>query len=197
MISHYATGISKPRFDWWLEESFEVCCLLGMMIPTSFGQTLLSLHAPRIARLQPEDLLKIFFFLFIWLSFGQPKWAVLFFQEQPPLGFNLWVWERCIVCLAKEREWNPHRLRLAEFWPTSRAHPRKDSCPWTNLRDTMAVGKQSSWRAKPRRRRRPGLFANAFFWPPIVTDNHLERILEKKILNITVFFFFLRSKPCT
>lgn len=114
-----------------------------------------------------------FFFLFIWLSFGQPKWAVLFFQEQPPLGFNLWVWERCIVCLAKEREWNPHRLRLAEFWPTSRAHPRKDSCPWTNLRDTMAVGKQSSWRAKPRRRRRPGLFANAFFWPPS-SDPFLE-----------------------
>ena len=72
MISHYATGISKPRFDWWLEESFEVCCLLGMMTPTSFGQTLLSLRAPRIARL-------------------------------------------------------------------------KASCPWRNFRDTLAIGKQSSW----------------------------------------------------
>jgi hypothetical protein len=42
-----------------------------MMIPTSFGQTLLSLHAPRIARLQPEDLLKIFFpvyLAFFWAT---------------------------------------------------------------------------------------------------------------------------------
>ena len=52
-----------------------VCCLLGMMTPTSFGQTLLSLGAPRIARL-------------------------------------------------------------------------KDSCPWRNFRDTLAIGKQSSWWAK-------------------------------------------------
>ena len=49
-----------------------VCCLLGMMTPTSFGQTLLSLRAPRIARL-------------------------------------------------------------------------KASCPWRNFRDTLAIGKQSSW----------------------------------------------------
>eukprot|EP00435_Cladocopium_sp_Y103_P069759 s27_g33.t3 len=39
-------------------------------------------------------------------------------------------------------------LALENFDQNRRADPRKDSCPWRNLSASLAVGKQSSWRAE-------------------------------------------------